>query len=104
MNANISGNRNTRFLYAGIVIALLISILAPFLASSDPDGLESAAEGVLGEERMSALEELAPVFESPMPDYSIEGHGKAGEAGAIVIGTLIMLGIGLALGKVMKKK
>lgn len=104
MSVIISGNRNLKFLYAGIAIALLISVLAPFLASSDPDGLESAAEDLLGEERMSALEELAPVFESPMPDYSIEGYGKAGEVAAIVIGTLIVLGIGLGFGKVMKKK
>ena len=104
MNATVSGKRNVKFLYAGIALAILISVLAPFLASSDPDGLESAAEDLLGEERLSAMDELAPLVGSPMPDYSIEGHGKAGEATAIVIGTLIVLGIGLALGKAVKRK
>ncbi|WP_406655708.1 PDGLE domain-containing protein [Methanolobus sp. ZRKC2] len=102
MSETMSGN-NMKFLYAGIAIALLISVLAPFLASSDPDGLESAAMGVIDEAKMTAIEEMAPVFESPMPDYAIEGQGKMGEVGAIVAGTLIVLLIGFALGKLVKK-
>jgi cobalt/nickel transport protein len=103
MSATMSGKQNMKFLYAGIAIALLISVLAPFLASSDPDGLESAAFGVIDEAKLAAMEEIGPVFESPMPDYAIEGMGKTGEVTAIVIGTLIVLAIGFGLGKVMKK-
>jgi cobalt/nickel transport protein len=103
MSATISGKKNMKFLYAGIAIALLVSVLAPFLASSDPDGLESAAMGVIDEARITAMEEMAPVFESPMPDYAIEGQGKMGEVLAIVIGTLLVLGISFVLGKAMKK-
>ncbi|MDW7731865.1 MAG: PDGLE domain-containing protein [Methanolobus sp.] len=102
MSATMSGN-NMKFLYAGIAIALLISVLAPFLASPDPDGLESAAYGVIDEAKMTAMEEMAPVFESPMPDYAIEGMGKTGEVAAIVAGTLAVLVIGFALGKALKK-
>ncbi len=93
-----------KFLYAGIVIALIISVLAPFLASPDPDGLESAAGGVIDEYTFSALEESEPFMESPMPDYAIEGQGKMGEVLAIVIGTLLVLGISYTLGKVAKKQ
>ncbi|WP_406670520.1 PDGLE domain-containing protein [Methanolobus sp. ZRKC4] len=100
---SVSKGINMKFLYAGIAIALLISVLAPFLASSDPDGLESAAMGVIDEAKMTAIEEMAPVFESPMPDYAIEGQGKMGEVLAVVIGTLLVLGISFALGKVAKK-
>ncbi|MCQ1534258.1 cobalamin biosynthesis protein CbiN [Methanosarcina sp. KYL-1] len=100
----MSGKSNMKFLYAGIVIALLISALAPFLASPDPDGLESAAGGVIEESRMSELEEMEPVVGSPMPDYSIEGMGKSGEIAAIALGTLGVLAISLGFGKVFNKK
>lgn len=103
MSVNSDSGINMKFLYAGIAIALLISVLAPFLASSDPDGLESAAEKVIDEARFSEMEESAPFVESPMPDYAIEGQGKMGEVLAVVIGTLLVLGISFALAKLAKK-
>lgn len=100
----MSGKSNLKFLYAGIAIALLLAVLAPFLASSDPDGLESAAGGVIEESRISELEEMEPAVESPMPDYSIEGMGKSGEILAIVVGTLAVLIISFGFGKILNKK
>ncbi|MGB9133664.1 MAG: PDGLE domain-containing protein [Methanosarcina sp.] len=100
----MSGKSNMKFFYAGIAIALLLSALAPFLASPDPDGLESAAGGVVEESKMSELEEMAPAMSSPMPDYSIEGMGKGGEVLAIAVGTIAVLAISLGLGKVFNKK
>jgi len=100
----MSGNSNAKFLYAGIAIALLLSALAPFLASPDPDGLESAAGGVVEESKMSELEEMEPVVGSPMPDYAIEGLGKGGEVLAIAVGTIAVLAISFGFGKVFNKK
>ncbi len=102
-NSTTSSRSNMKFLYAGIVIALLLAVLAPFLASPNPDGLESAAEGVVSEEKLAEMEEAGSVFSSPMPDYGIEGMGKSGEVVAIVVGTLLVLGISYGLGKVIKK-
>ncbi len=34
---------NKTFLIAGLIVALLIGVIAVFLASGDPDGLESTA-------------------------------------------------------------
>jgi len=100
----MSENSNMKFLYAGIAIALVLSALAPFLASSDPDGLESAAGGLVEESKMSQLEEMEPAVSSPMPDYSIEGMGKSGEVLAIAVGTLAVLAISFGFGKVFNKK
>ncbi len=100
----MSGKSNMKFLYAGIAIALLVSALAPFLASSDPDGLESAAGGIIEESKMSELEEMEPAVNSPMADYSIEGMGKGGEVAAIAIGTFAVLVISFVFGKVFNKK
>ena len=103
MSANITKSSNMKFLYVGIALALLISILAPFLASSDPDGLESAAANVIDESKFAEMEDASPAVESPMADYSIEGMGKEGEVTAIVIGTLLVLGLSMVLGKIVKK-
>lgn len=99
----MSRNSNMKFLYAGIAIALLLAVLAPFLASSNPDGLESAAAGVIEESKLTELEEQEPFVSSPMPDYSIEGMGKSGEIAAIAGGTLAVLAISFGFGKIFKK-
>lgn len=100
----MSGNSNMKFLYAGISIALLLAVLAPFLASSNPDGLESAASGVIEKSKLSEMEESQPVVSSPMADYSIKGLGKSGEVAAIAVGTLAVLAISLGFGKILKRK
>lgn len=99
---------NTKFILAGAAIAILISILAPFLASPNPDGLdknlvdlvgggsEKKAEEVIGEKDMVA-------YEPPFPDYSIEGMDKTGEILSILIGTIIMLVLGLGVSSILKK-
>ena len=96
--------KNIKFLYAGLAVALLLSVLAPFLASPDPDGLESAASGLIEESKLSELEEMEPAVNSPMTDYAIEGMGKSGEVMAIAIGTVAVLAISFGLGKVFNKK
>jgi len=85
-------------LMVGIVIALLIAGLAPFLASSNPDGLESAAEKFASAEGRDYV-----AFDSPMPDYAIEGMGKIGEVLAVMIGTLLMAVMAYGAGMVLKK-
>ncbi|WP_292407926.1 MULTISPECIES: PDGLE domain-containing protein [unclassified Methanoculleus] len=106
-----------QFFIIGVAIALVIAVAAPFLASGSPDGLESAffsiyeAKPFLGseldEEAAGAAEEQAISltgndfsYEALMPDYSIPGFDKAGEVLAVVIGTLLILVLGLAAAKI----
>lgn len=100
----MSGESNRKLLYAGIVVALLIAIAAPFLASKDPDGLESAASGVVNKSKLNDLEKSEPAVSSPLADYSIAGMGKTGEVLAIVAGTVAILIISFGFGKMLKKK
>jgi cobalt/nickel transport protein len=71
-----------------MIIAISIAVLAPFLASSNPDGLESTA-GEMDE----AEDKEADYYESPMPDYAFPGLENEGIAGviAIVLGTVLIL-------------
>jgi cobalt/nickel transport protein len=95
---------NRTFLAVGIAIALLIGIVAVFMASSDPDGLESTALMVQGQKTLTgpaspdaALHENTDgrfSYSAPMPDYSLGGKfGKPGGIVAIVLGTLLATGL-----------
>jgi len=93
---------NKTFIIGGIVIALMIGMVAVFMASSDPDGLESTALVVQGQKELTgATPENAEIQEdlngkfsyaSPMPDYSLgERFGPLGGIVAIVAGTILAL-------------
>jgi cobalt/nickel transport protein len=99
---------NTKIIIAGAAIAILISILAPFLASPNPDGLDKNLITLVGggseEHAEKIIEEKNQVgYEPPFPDYSIEGMDKAGEVLSIVIGTVIMLLLSLGMSSIIKK-
>lgn len=108
---------NKTFIIAGVIIALLIGSIAVFVASGDPDGLESTALVVQGQKELTGAtpedaeihEETAGRFSytSPMPDYSLgEEMGSTGGVIAIVVGTiiafLVVLGITYGLRKTGK--
>ena len=109
------------FLFIGLAVALVIAAMAPFVASSNPDGLESAFFGIFGAKEIqgsainedaagSAEEEVMAItgnefsFASPFPDYSIGGLSRFGETAAVIIGTLLVLGIALGLSRVITRQ
>ena len=83
----------------GLAIAIIIAILAPFLASSNPDGLESTAESV-------NVPESEPALESPLPDYAIPGmeENPLGGVVALIAGTIVVLLVMLGVAKVLSKR
>ena len=91
---------NKTFIILGIIVALLIGAVAVFMASGDPDGLESTALVVQGQKELTGgtpsdaeiHEETEGRFAygSPMPDYSLgEQMGPLGGVIAIVAGTIL---------------
>lgn len=93
--------KNKKLLLGGLAVVLVIAILAPFLASSDPDGLDATMEKVMQNP------ETEPAFESPLPDYTLPFLGENNPLGgviALVLGTLLVLGIAYGMGIVLKKK
>jgi cobalt/nickel transport protein len=106
---------NKTFIIAGIVVAILIGVVAVFMASGDPDGLESTALMIQGQKTLTGgtpqdaeiHEDTAGKFsyESPMPDYSLgEKLGPLGGIIAIVTGILLASGIVLGISKVLVAK
>jgi len=105
---------NKTFLIAGIIIALLIGVLAVFLASGDPDGLESTALMVSGQKALTgaAPEEGNPEavgtgtfsYSAPMPDYSLgETMGSFGGVIAIIVGIFLTLAVVIGATWLVKK-
>lgn len=102
---------NKTFIAVGIVIALLIGVVAVFMASGDPDGLESTALVVQGQKELTgATPETAELHEetdgrfsytAPMPDYALgEEMGSTGGIIAIIVGTILafLVVLGFAYG------
>jgi len=106
--------KNMKFLVVGIMIALAISIIAVFLASSDPDGLDSTALIASGQKTLTApatgdeMTVEAPghfSYSSPMQDYTLgENWGPLGGIIAMVIGTILTFVIGIGLAFLLKKQ
>ncbi len=82
---------------AGAVAFLGLAIAAPFLASSNPDGLEQTASLVVKNEINSAITLM-------FSDYAIPGMGKAGEIAAILIGFAAILIIWIGAAKILRTK
>jgi cobalt/nickel transport protein len=98
------------FVMVGIAIAVIIGIVAIFLASADPDGLESTAFVVQGEKTLTGetppdaelVEDVHGGFsyESPMPDYELPDTGIPGQIIAMLIGIAISFIIVLGVAQV----
>ncbi len=106
---------NKTFLIAGIIIALLIGVVAVFMASGDPDGLESTSLIVQGQKTLTggtpANAEIHEdttgkfAYQSPMPDYSLgERFGPLGGVIGIVVGVLLAFVIVIGISKVLVTK
>ena len=97
---------NRRLLAIGLAVAILVGAAAAFLASHDPDGLESTALVVLGQKSLTAPAppgtELNPgphpaaSYTPPFPGYSL--GGGSGHLGSLLA---VMLGIALVFGAVL---
>ncbi len=106
--------KNKKFLVAGILVALAISIIAVFLASSDPDGLDSTALIASGQKTLTAPATGDEVtvgapghfsYTSPMQDYTLgEKWGPMGGIIAMVIGTILTFGMGIGLAYLLRKR
>jgi cobalt/nickel transport protein len=99
---------NKTFIIAGILVALLIGVVAVFMASGDPDGLESTALVVQGQKELTGVtpedaeieEDMTGKFSytSPMPDYALgEEMGPLGGIIAIALGTILAFIVVLGL-------
>ena len=88
-----------KLVIVGLVICVIIAVLAPFIASPNPDGLEKSAEQI-------GTAEESGVYESPFPDYIIPALGENPYSGivALIMGVLITLGLGYIVAEILKRR
>jgi len=93
--------KTKQLILIGLVVAIIIAVLAPFLASSNPDGLESTAEKIM----LPGVSDKT-FHESPMPDYIIPSLGENPISGAIaiVIGVIVVFALAYGLGYILKNR
>ncbi|MGA2161938.1 MAG: PDGLE domain-containing protein [Methanoregula sp.] len=106
--------KNLKFLVIGVLLALVVAIVAVFLASPNPDGLDSTALIASGQKTLTApatgenISVEAPghfTYASPMPDYSLGGKwGPMGGIIAMVTGTILVFAIVIGLAWLLKKR
>lgn len=90
----------SRVAIVGLIIFLGLAIAAPFLASSNPDGLEQTAGMIIN----NNIGEIGNTIPTLFSDYAIPGLGKAGEVAAIILGLTIILIIWYGISKILKNR
>ena len=88
-------------LIGGLIIALIIGVLSPFIASTQPDGLEASANHL----NPSAL--INPGYwHAPFDNYQVHqlGDGYLSGIVALVIGVFIALGFVYVVVEILKRK
>lgn len=87
------------WIYAGVVIAILAVLISP-LASGDPDGLERVAEDLGFLDR--GLDAPYQIF----PNYTVPFLGETALSTVVagIVGALVVLGIIILLGGLLKKR
>lgn len=91
-----------KYVFLGLLAALLVAgFLSPF-ASPSPDGLERVAK----DKGFLHLAEGKELIKAIMPDYVFPGIANEGVATALagVFGTLLVFGFMLLMGKLFFKK
>lgn len=91
--------KDKKLIMVGVVVCFIIAIMAPFIASSNPDGLEKTAE------QISTTQESG-TYQAPFADYVIPALGDGPFSGilALVIGVLIALGLGYGVSEILKNR
>lgn len=94
-------NRNT--ILVGVVVALVVGGVVSYFASGRPDGLEKSQEDLGAAEPLHTGLDAPPVA---FDEYSLKwlGGGFWGNAAAGVIGSLLVMGVLLGLGRVLRPK
>jgi cobalt/nickel transport protein len=94
-------SKNKNLLIGGLIIALIVGVLSPFIASTNPDGLEATAQHL----NPNAMQNPG-YYHAPFEDYKVPFLGNSPLAGivALVIGVLIALGFVYIVSELLKRR
>ncbi len=93
--------KNKNLIIGGLIIALILGVLSPFIASTNPDGLDASAEHL-----NPAIMDNPGYWQAPFADYQVPqlGDGPLAGIAALVLGVLIALGFVYVVTEVLKRR
>jgi len=93
---------------AGMAVALIIGILSPFIASTNPDGLGATSLHLNPTKWNSTSNDFANpgYWHAPFDDYMVSQLGDGPLAGivALIIGVFIATGVALAYSLILRRR
>ena len=94
--------KNKKLLLGGLVIALIIGVLSPFIASTNPDGLDASADHL----NQSVVDNPPGYWHAPFDGYLVSqlGDGPLAGIAALVIGVLMTLGLAYGVTTILKRR
>ena len=97
--------KDTYLIIAAVIICVIISVLSPYIASGDPDGLEKSAEDS-GLPEDFTIENINGIPEAIFPDYAFanDPDNQGLQVVALIIGTLITLVLGFGVAKIVRSR
>jgi cobalt/nickel transport protein len=101
-------NRGTKgIIIGGLACALLIAVLSPYIASTNPDGLGATAQHLNPKLWNSSSNDFANpgYWHAPFENYEIwQIGGKLGGILALILGLFIAMGVALGVTEIIKRK
>ena len=95
-----SPTRNRNIIIAGLVIVVLVGVLSPFVASSNPDGLQKS----IGQLNSNVQEHN--YYAPPLADYNIPGfdNNPLGGVLALLLGISVTAVIAYIIARILKRR
>jgi cobalt/nickel transport protein len=92
-------SKDRNLIIVALIICMSLAVLSPFIASSNPDGLERSAEQIANTQESGN-------YQAPLADYTVPilGNGPYSGVVALIIGVLIVLGFGYILAMILKRR
>ena len=94
--------KNKKLLLGGLAIAIIIGILSPFIASTNPDGLDASADHL----NQSVVDNPPGYWHAPFDEYLVPqlGDGPLAGIAALVIGVLMTLALAYGVTEIIKRR
>ena len=95
-----SPTRNRNIIIAGLIIVVLVGVLSPFVASSNPDGLQKSIE------QLNSNVQEHNYYAPPLADYNIPGfdNNPLGGVLALLLGISVTAVIAYIIARILKRR
>ena len=93
--------KNKNLLIGGLIVALIIGVMSPFIASTNPDGLDSSAQHL-----NPRSNDNPGYYHAPFENYKVPFLGNGPLAGdiALVIGVIVVLALLIFYTELIKRR